>query len=321
MTGAPTSRVVSLASILVDLTVDVPDLPERGGDVLATATRTLAGGGFNLASAVARQGIPCVYAGPHGTGRYGDLVRAALAEEGIEVATPARDDGDTGFCITLVEPNGERTFVTMPGVDAELRAEELDAVDGSATAAGELIALSGYDLAYPVSGPVLATWVSERERAGAHLALDPGPLIADIPADRLARVLGRLRILTLNQREARRLSRADDASGAELLHAVRRVPGLRPETLVVVREGANGCIAAGGALGEDELAVSAPVVDVVDTTGAGDTHTGVLLAALASGHDEARALALATRAAALSVTSLGPATAPSSCLDPEPQPR
>ena len=42
----------------MDIAVDVPALPERGGDVLAGATRTLVGGGFNLAAAVARQDVP-----------------------------------------------------------------------------------------------------------------------------------------------------------------------------------------------------------------------------------------------------------------------
>jgi ribokinase len=306
VTGPPRGTVHSLCSILVDLTLDVPSLPPRGGDVLATATRLVAGGGFNLASAVARQGIPCVYAGPHGAGPYGDLVRSALTDEGVSAATATRADGDTGFCVTLVEPDGERTFVTMPGVEAELRPDDLA---GLSPSSHDVVALSGYDLAYPVSGPVLTAWTAGRPPGGPRLALDPGPLVIAI-ADRLAAVLPRLWLLTMNQREARLLSGADGASGAELLRAVRRVPGLSADSLVVVREGAEGCVATGGALGADVLVVPAPAVAAVDTTGAGDTHTGVLLAAICAGLDAAAALELATRAAALSVTRLGPATAP-----------
>ena len=150
------ATVWSLGSVLVDLTVDVPALPERGGDRLATSTRTEAGGGFNLAAAVARQGVPCRYAGPHGSGPYGDQVRAALRAEGVEVVSPQRSDGDTGFCITLVEPDGERTFITVPGVDADLRAADLEAVRPGS---GDVVAVSGYDLAYRQSGPVLAEWL------------------------------------------------------------------------------------------------------------------------------------------------------------------
>ncbi|MFL6100458.1 MAG: PfkB family carbohydrate kinase [Actinomycetales bacterium] len=312
--------VYVLGSILVDLTVDVPALPARGGDVLASATRTGAGGGVNLATAVARQGIPCVYGGPHGTGPYGDLVRAALATEGIGTVSAARTDGDTGFCITLVEPDGERTFVTMPGVEAELRPGDLAAMLAAvAPGTGDLLALSGYDLAYPVSGPVLADWVSQLPPDGPRVVLDPGPLVADIARGHLTAALPHLWLLTLNQREARLFSRAGDASGRELVDAVRRVPALRPETLVVVREGAAGCVAAGGALGDEARSFPAPEVTAVDTTGAGDTHTGVLLAALADGDDVPAALTRANRAAAMSVTRRGPATAPTATeLDGQP---
>jgi sugar/nucleoside kinase (ribokinase family) len=298
--------VYALGSILVDLTVDVPALPERGGDRLATATRTKPGGGFNLAAAVARQGIRCVYAGPHGTGPYAEQVRAALAREGIEVATPARAGADTGFCITLVEPDGERTFVTLPGVEAAPDPVELAACRPGV---GDIGSISGYDLAYPESGPVLADWV-DALAPGPLLALDPGPLVLDIPADRLARVLARTGLFTMNQREARLLAGDSALVGVELLSAVRRGLSLAPDAVLVVREGSAGCVATGGPRGSTVRTVEAPRVAAVDTTGAGDTHTGVLLAALAQDVDLADALALATRAAAMSVTRLGPATAP-----------
>jgi sugar/nucleoside kinase (ribokinase family) len=291
--------VWSLGSILVDLTVDVPALPERGGDVLATGTRTTPGGGFNLAVAVARQGVRCVYAAPHGTGPYGDLIRDALAREGVEVSARPRAGGDSGFCVTMVEPDGERTFVTMAGVEADLSTPDLAAID---PAPGDLVSVSGYDLAYPRSGPVLAAWLRELPR-DVRVVLDPGPLAAGIPADRLG--LDRLAVLTLNQREARLLTGRPAASGRELLEALRL-----PSALVVVREGADGCIATGGPLGERVVSVPAPVVDAVDTTGAGDAHTGVLLAGLARRLDVEAALRKATDAAAVAVTRIGPATTP-----------
>jgi sugar/nucleoside kinase (ribokinase family) len=289
------STVYSLGSILVDLTVDVPAMPERGGDVLATGTRTLPGGGFNLAVAVARQGVRCVYAAPHGTGRYGDLIREALAAEGVQVAGKQRGTGDSGFCVVLVEPDGERTFVTMPGVEAVLDAGELAELS---FADGDLLSVSGYDLVYPDSGPVLAGWLATVPD-GVRVVLDPGPLILDIPR------LPEVAVLTLNQREARLLSGRPDASGAALLAEVAGPPGL-----TVVREGADGCVATGGPLGDRVVSVPAPRVRAVDTTGAGDAHTGVLLASLAAGRDVEGALRLANRAAAVAVTRIGPASTP-----------
>jgi sugar/nucleoside kinase (ribokinase family) len=255
----------------------------------------VAGGGFNVAAAVARQGVRCVYAAPHGTGRYGDLIRSALAAEGIAVAAGPRMGGDSGFCVVLVEPDGERTFVTAPGVEATATADELSALP---PAPGDLVSVSGYDLVYPGSGPALAAWLAT-VAAGVRVVLDPGPLVMDIPR------LPDVDVLTLNQREARLLARRPGASGPALLEAVHHGP-----RLTVLREGAAGCVATGGPFGGAVVSVPAPAVDAVDTTGAGDAHTGVLLAALARGLDVKAALVKATEAAAVAVTRVGPAEAP-----------
>ncbi|MFI5956245.1 PfkB family carbohydrate kinase [Cryptosporangium sp. NPDC051539] len=306
----PGATVYSLESILVDLAITVPALPERGGDVLATAARTNPGGGFNLASAVARQGVRCVYAAPHGTGRYGDVIRAALSAEGVSWTVDPRPVGDSGYCVTLVEPDGERTFVTVAGVESGLTSDDLD---GVAPRAGDAVVVSGYDLAYPGSGPVLADWLPGLPD-GVLIAFDPGPMVLEIPPDRLVRALNCVDVLTLNQREARMLTgapsvgRSDDLD-ATLLDAVRRA-GVPDEAMVVLRAGRHGCAATGGLLGRRVFTAPAPVVRAVDTTGAGDVHTAVLLARLVTGAPVEAALVDAVRAGAYAVQHAGAATGP-----------
>src|SRR5438067_4566455 len=77
--GGPFGRLLHLGNVVVDVVLPVPALPPRGGDVLASQARTTAGGGFNVMSAAARQGLRVSYAGAHGTGPFADLARAALA--------------------------------------------------------------------------------------------------------------------------------------------------------------------------------------------------------------------------------------------------
>ena len=76
-------------------------------------------------AAAARQGLPVLYAGGHGTGPWGDLVRAALAAEGIGLLRPPDPSRDTGFDVALVEPDAERTFVTSLGAESVGRAGQL----------------------------------------------------------------------------------------------------------------------------------------------------------------------------------------------------
>jgi sugar/nucleoside kinase (ribokinase family) len=76
----------------------------------------------------------------------------------------------------------------------------------------------------------------------------------------------------------------------------------------VVRDGANGAWLA--LPGRTARHIPPHPVRPVDTNGAGDTHVGAFVAALASGHAPATACRLANIAAALSTTKEGPATAP-----------
>lgn len=289
MTPRP-ARLVSTGSILVDLVLDLPALPERGGDVLAEQVLMAAGGGMNILAAASRLGLPSAYAGPHGTGPFGDRVRSALADDDVVALLPADTSQDTGYCITLVERDGERTFVTVTGADA--------AADGRALAAvvprsDDAVYVSGYDLAYPVSGPVVSGWVAGL-RDGPLVVVDPGPLVADIDGDRWAQVLPRTDVLTLNDREAAHLP------------ALR--PLLRPGAVVVHRIGADG--AELHLPGHGAQVVGAPRVDAVDTTGAGDTHVGAMLAGLAHGLGWPAAVLLANQAAAWSVTVRGGVAGP-----------
>src|SRR5512144_1743320 len=85
-------RVIHTAQALVDAVMEVPALPTRGGNVMASSYHRYAGGAVNILLAAARSGADCVHAGSVGTGPNGDLVRAALAAEGVAVSSPPVPD-------------------------------------------------------------------------------------------------------------------------------------------------------------------------------------------------------------------------------------
>jgi len=295
-------RLLHLGNVVVDIVVTVPALPERGGDVLASRAAAAAGGGFNVMAAAVRQGLPTLYAGAHGTGPFGSLARAALAEEGIEVIQPAKAGLDTGFVLTMVEAGGERTFLTSRGAEATLTAADLDRVS---PAARDAIYLSGYGLVHDSNRAALLGWLA-RLGVGQVVFFDPGPLVGSIPAAALAAVLGRADWLTCNAREAGILTGLADPRAAAA--ALARRVGPAGQARVLLRTGPNGCLIARP--GDEVVAVPGFKVGAVDTNGAGDAHSGAFIAALAAGAADTAAARSANAAAALSVTRRGPATAP-----------
>jgi sugar/nucleoside kinase (ribokinase family) len=112
-----------------------------------------------------------------------------------------------------------------------------------------------------------------------------------------------MRILSCNAREARLMTDTEDLVAASAALAGRLAPG----AAVVVRDGAAGCLLTHD--GHTDAVPGFPA-EVVDTTGAGDTHCGTLAAELLRGADLRTAALRANAAAAIAVTRRGPATSP-----------
>jgi sugar/nucleoside kinase (ribokinase family) len=295
------SSLIHLGNAVVDLVLTVPHLPERGGDVLADGATEWVGGGFNVMAAAARQGMAVTYAGVHGTGRRGDLVRAALSAEGVRLLQPVHRGLDTGLVVVMVGADGERTFVTVPGAEAQLDAAALARV---VPGPDDVLYVTGYSLAHPANRAALIDWLPGAGDA-RFVLFDPGPLVRTLPTDAVGVVLERADWVSANAAEAATLTgTGDPAEAARALLARTGGDG------VVVRCGAAGCVLA--LPGADPVVVPAVPAEVVDLNGAGDAHTGAFLACLAGGADPLTAARWANAAAGLAIGRRGPATGPTS---------
>lgn len=301
-------RVIHTGQALVDLTVEIPQLPTRGQNVMAGSVAQYAGGAVTVLLAAARIGAQCVHAGALGTGPNGDLIRAALAADEIAVSVPPVAAQDTGVCIVMVEPTAERTFVTTLGAERDITVDSLATAD---VQPGDLVCVTGYTLAVEQTRQPLLEWlVSLPEEA--VVVLDPGAAFAAVPADVRDTMLQHTDVWTSNAEEASDLLSARsvpvEASDREIVaqaHAL--APLMRAEAITIVRDGAEGC--AAHAAGETTYVPGFPQTPV-DTNGAGDTHTGALLAGIADGATWLDACRRANAAAAIKVTRRGPTTAP-----------
>lgn len=292
-------RLLHTGQVMIDLVMAVDKLPHSGGDVLAQSASFEAGGGFNVMAAAQRNGLPVVYLGRHGTGRFGDLAREAMKAEGIRIGITHRAERDTGLCVALTDASAERSFISYIGAEGELTAEDLVSVPAEA---GDYVYVSGYSLLHGGKAQALVDWVLDLPR-GINVMFDPGPLVDSPDEPLMQALLARIDLWTSNSVEALKFS-----SAADIAEALNRLADHLPaDVLMVVRDGPQGCwISQRG----DRQHVPGFKVEAVDSNGAGDAHAGVFVAGLAQGLVPVDAARRANAAAALAVTRWGPATSP-----------
>ena len=293
------SRLLHTGQVIVDLVMALDTLPATGGDVLAQSASFEAGGGFNVMAAARRNGLPVVYLGRHGNGRFGDLARAAMQAEGVEMAQTASTDKDTGLCVSLTEATTERTFISHIGAEGDLSADDLARM---VPQAGDYVYVSGYSLLLEGKAQALLDWLLALPRA-ITVVFDPGPLVKAPDSELMMALLPRIDIWTSNGPEALAFTGAGTLANA-LVDLDRHLPD---DALLVVRDGPNGCWVSRNGQAEH---VPGFKVKAVDSNGAGDAHAGVFIAGLAKGLKPAEAARRANAAAALAVTRWGPATSP-----------
>lgn len=324
-----TGRVVHTGQVVIDLTLRIEALPEPGGDVFADEAGMGLGGGYNVLVAARRLGVETLFAGTLGRGPFSQAADAGLAAIGA-VHVGARVDGDLGYCVAMTDARAERTFVSAAG--AETR-DPLDAFDRLEVGVEDVVYVSGYSLAHAANTAALERLVRRlvgaagrtgdggggRSSGGARggggaaggrpgaVLFDVSPMVGTASMESLEMVGALDPIWSLNEREAGILAArlgldAPDGDRAATAEALARRLGP-----VLVRAGASGSWFV-----SDDGLIRTPSVPVkpVDTNGAGDAHSGVLVAALARGVALPVALRWANVAGALSTTRRGPATCP-----------
>lgn len=290
------TRLVQLSGVIMDHVYRVQSVPAPGAEAVVRSASLTPGGGFNAMVAARRMGMAVGYGGTLGTGAFADRIAQALAAEGIIPLRPRLSDLDQGCCTVLIDDAGERSFIASEGADGVVTDADLASLP---LVPGDWLLLSGYALLYAGSRSALTGWLLTRP---GRLVFDPCPQVAGVAPDALAAALQAAHWVSANRAEALVLTGQPDPARAAMALADR--PGG-----AVVRDGAVGAWLA--LPGQDAVHVPGHKVSVVDTNGAGDTHVGAFIAALAAGHPPLDACRIANIAAALSITKAGPATAPS----------
>ncbi|MDC0343585.1 ribokinase [bacterium] len=272
----------NLGSINLDMVYGLPSLP-RAGETVAADTRSefLGGKGANMSVAAARAGSRVCHIGAVGVdGRW---AQERLLEYGVDTRHIAQVDKPTGHAIVAVEASGENQIIIFSGANRAIPPDVI-AQALSEAQTGDLLILQNETNAQ-----------ADTARLGHEMGLTVCYAAAPFDAGSVQEVLPYLDLLILNAVEAGQL---ETALGKPITHmAVRDI---------IVTLGADGARWINAETGSDQ-AFSARKVTAVDTTGAGDTFTGYVLAGMDRGLPMAQAISQANLAASIMVTRHGTA--------------
>jgi len=278
--------ILNFGSIIIDHVYRVPHFVRPGETLPCSEYRIFAGGkGFNQTLAMARAGVVVNHAGA--IGPDGQWLMDLLVKEGIGVADIVTSAAPTGHGVIQVTELGANAILQFPGANRTITREQIEGVLNR-FGAGDLLVLQNEisELDY---------LVRRAHARGLRIALNPAPMdavVASLPPDAIG-------LLVVNEVEAQDLTGASTPS--DMLRELRRQ---MPQTAIVLTLGEQGAIYEDS---RQHIETPAWPIEVVDTTAAGDTFTGYLLASLEQGLNVADAMRRAARAAALCVSRLGAA--------------
>jgi len=277
--------IVVVGSVNLDLVASVRRLPRRGETVPATDFTTVDGGkGANQAVAAARLGGDVALIAAVGDDSESGRLRAALVAEGIGLDALQTAAGSTsGIALVTVDDTGENTIAVHPGANGLL---SLTVDSRSLVGQADIVLMQ---LEVPIDTVTEAATI-----ASGTVILNAAPAVS-----LAAPLIDRIDVLIVNEHE-----RTVALEGS----VESSVP------IVITTLGAAG---ASVTMHDETVLVAAPEVhvDVVDTTGAGDTFCGAFAEALDRGEDVLDAVRWATHAGALATTRVGARTAMPTGLD------
>ncbi len=273
----------------LDFVVQAPHIPAPGETVLGRGFKTFPGGkGANQAVACARAGgVATTLLTALGQDPYAAAIELSLHSANVTLNAVCVAGEQTGVAFICVSDDAENAITVAPGANACLQPEHLPTLHG----------VSHLLMQLEVPLATVCAYARAARRHNVAIVLNAAPAQA-LPAELLADV----DVLVVNEGELTAILRGINAEANGTVVQCLEHSALEHVPCVVVTLGHRGCCAR---VGKQLLFQPAFAVNPVDTTAAGDSFCGTLVAALSQGLTMQQALALASAAGALACTLAG----------------
>lgn len=278
-------KIFILGSLNMDLVIRAPYMPVAGETISGSDFIMNPGGkGANQAAACGKLGGAPIMSGCVGNDLFGEELLSTLKGHGVDVSHVRKTEGSSGIAV-IVLAEGDNRIIVDAGANALVTHDDIESLLSEASR-GDIF-LTQLENPCEVVGYAL----KRAKEKGLYTVLNPAPW-----NDGIKPYLSYIDMMTPNETELELASGDADVDGG-----LAKLRALGIET-VIVTLGSRGYRIYDG---KRDLRGSCIKVDVVDTTAAGDTFSGVLVAELARGVELESAAAFASKCASIACTRHG----------------
>ncbi len=272
--------IAVVGSVNRDQVLHVDHHPVPGETVIALGHETMPGGkGGNQAVAAARLGGDVAFVGRVGSDDAGVALVEEFRTEQVDTSNLVVDAaGPTGLAVIILDAGGENSIVVSSGVNGELSRDDV--------ARSEAVLMAATVTLLQLEIPIETSTAAAKASQGI-VVLNAAPT-TKLPAE----LLDAVDVLVVNRVELESLTGSSDPVSARDIGVPVTIVTLGAEGARLIRP-------------DSDQTFPAPRVDVVDTTGAGDTFCGALAAGLDEGRSLEESVQRAVVAGALSVRAVG----------------
>lgn len=282
-------KCLVIGAAMLDIVVKMERLPRSGEDMYMDSQEMTVGGcAYNVADILKHFEVPYTLFAPIGTGVYASIIEKELAKNGHESLIRAAQDN--GYCMCIVEADGERTFLTLPGVECRFEKQWFELLNPDEY---DSVYVCGYEIEGE-GGENIIEFLEQHPELTVYYA--PGPRITYISQEKHDRIMNLHPVLHLNDKEALDFTQKDTIEDAakELYEKI--------QNKVIITLGSKGVYLRG----EEGTLIPTQKVNAIDTIGAGDSHIGAIIAMRQKGAGFEEAIATANKVSGLVVGVQGP---------------